>query len=59
MSMFKSGGKSRAKDTLAVSGNAIDQARFVLDREGPGRKGAIRTFRLGSFDFGFERLDQL
>src|SRR5436190_14135845 len=55
--MFKCGGKSRPKDALSVSGNAIVYAGLVLDRKRPGRKGPIRSFRPGSFDFSLERID--
>ena len=59
MGVLKKSAKSLAKHTLPVSGNPIDQARSVLDRQRPCRKGAIRTFGLCSFDFRLQRLDQV
>src|SRR5947208_2689699 len=51
--------KSLPTPTLPLPGNPIDHAPSVLERKRPCRKGAIRTFRLCSFDFGLERLDQV
>src|SRR5450631_3251152 len=58
MGVLKGRGQSSAEDTSAFSGNAMDQPAFVLDREQPGGKSAVRTFRPCSLDFGSEHIDQ-
>src|SRR6202022_2075300 len=58
MGVLKGRGHSAAKDTPGFSGNAMDQTTLVLDREQPGGKSAVRTFRLCSLDFRPEHIDQ-
>ena len=54
VSMRKRGSELRPKRALMIRRDAIDHARLVLGREGPGRKGAIRAGGLSPLDFCFQ-----